>query len=329
MPSTNANAFSDSYIEYATLHVPESAIKRYKATAPWSSFKEFESVTDINNYFNLTIAVSNDFGKVNYGAADISFGQQTFSVKEGFDVVLMLTPKDGYEVSEVTVNSEDKTADVVDGQLILNSVTANLTVNVSFDVAGDYVTVTVNDDGLITFCSVADVDFTSVSGVKAYIGSIFNRETGALTMTRAYDVPAGTGLLIKGEPGTYEIPYKQSHSIVSNLLKGVTSETNLAAITGGYANYVLASGSNGTGFYRVPAEGTTLAAGRAYLTIPAETAASRSALSLVFDDEDEATGIGASLTNSEERIIYDLQGRRVEQPQRGLYIRNGKKVIIK
>ena len=112
---------------------------------------------------------------------------------------------------------------------------------------------------------------------------------------------------------------------------GVTVERKLSATTGGYVNYVLASGSNGTGFYRVPTEGTTLAAGRAYLTIPAETAASRSALMLAFDDEEETTGISASLTNSEEvnSAVYDLQGRRVEQPQPGLYIRNGKKVIIK
>ena len=119
-------------------------------------------------------------------------------------------------------------------------------------------------------------------------------------MMRVYDVPAGTGLLLKGEPGTYFVPYSQSYSIYSNLLKGVTTETNLAATTGGYANYVLASSS---------------------------------ALRLSFDDEEEATGISASLTKSEERIVnstvYDLQGRRVEYPQPGLYIRNGKKVIIK
>ena len=281
----------------------------------------------------MTISVSNAFGKVTYGTTDIADGQQTFDVKEGSDVMLTLTPNDGYKVSKVTVNGEDKTADVVDGQLTLNNVTTDLTVNVSFALAGDHATVNIGVAGVVTSCPAADVDFTSVGGVKAYIGSIFNRETGVLTMTRAYDVPAGTGLLIKGEPGTYEIPYKPSHSIVSNLLKGVTTETNLSATTGSYVNYVLASGSNGTGFYRVPTEGTTLAAGRAYLTIPAETAASRSALRLAFDDEEEATGIDASLTNSEERIVnsavYDLQGRRVEQPQRGLYISNGKKVVVK
>lgn len=41
LPSTQTNAFNDSYIEYATLHVPASAIESYRITAPWSSFKTF------------------------------------------------------------------------------------------------------------------------------------------------------------------------------------------------------------------------------------------------------------------------------------------------
>ena len=38
VPSTSTNAFKDSYIEYATLHIPESAIDAYKTTEPWSGF---------------------------------------------------------------------------------------------------------------------------------------------------------------------------------------------------------------------------------------------------------------------------------------------------
>ena len=38
VPSTQTNTFKDSYIEYATLHVPASAINTYKTTEPWSSF---------------------------------------------------------------------------------------------------------------------------------------------------------------------------------------------------------------------------------------------------------------------------------------------------
>jgi hypothetical protein len=39
VPSTKANAFEDSYIDYATLHVPMASIDAYKAVEPWKSFK--------------------------------------------------------------------------------------------------------------------------------------------------------------------------------------------------------------------------------------------------------------------------------------------------
>jgi hypothetical protein len=39
VPSTQSDAFTDSYIEYATLHVPTTSINAYKAAAPWSGFK--------------------------------------------------------------------------------------------------------------------------------------------------------------------------------------------------------------------------------------------------------------------------------------------------
>ena len=38
VPSTNSDAYVDSYIEYATLHVPAASVEQYKATAPWSNF---------------------------------------------------------------------------------------------------------------------------------------------------------------------------------------------------------------------------------------------------------------------------------------------------
>lgn len=329
VPSTYSNAFDGSYINYSTLHVPESAIENYKTTVPWSGFQKIVSIESGGQLFDMTIEVNNAFGKVTYGTTDITDGQQTFNVKEGSNVVLTLTPNDGFKVSKVTVNGEDKTSYVVNGQLTLSNVTANMTVTVTFGSAADYATVTVGSQGVVTFSPVSDVDFTSVSCVKAYIGSGFNRKTGVLTMTRVYDVPAGEGLLLKGASSTYQIPYKQSYSIYSNLLKGVSSETNLSATTGGYVNYVLGSGSSGTGFYRVPAAGTTLSAGHAYLQIPAETAAGSRALTISFDDENEATDISDVERQDGESAVYDLQGRRVEQPRSGLYIRNGKKVIIK
>ena len=38
-PTTNANAFSGSYPDYITLHVPDDAVEQYRAVEPWSTFK--------------------------------------------------------------------------------------------------------------------------------------------------------------------------------------------------------------------------------------------------------------------------------------------------
>ena len=188
----------------------------------------------------------------------------------------------------------------------------------------------ISEAGFATYCPTVDVDFTTLTDVKAYIASGFNRETGVVTMTRVYDVPAGTGLLVKGAAGNYEVPQSPSASIYSNLLRGSTIDRNLVTTSGGYVNYVLGKIGDEVGFCLVPAEGMTLTAGRAYLTMPGETAASRSALNLRFDDEEEATGV-SDVERQENGVstVYDLQGRRVEQPRSGLYIRGGKKVIIK
>ena len=46
VPSANVHAFRDSYIEYATLYVPASAIEQYKGTAPWNNFGTIVTLTD-------------------------------------------------------------------------------------------------------------------------------------------------------------------------------------------------------------------------------------------------------------------------------------------
>ena len=46
VPSTDNNAFYNSYPEYATLHVPAASIDSYKATEPWSSFGNIVALTE-------------------------------------------------------------------------------------------------------------------------------------------------------------------------------------------------------------------------------------------------------------------------------------------
>ena len=70
----------------------------------------------------------------------------------------------------------------------------------------------------------------------------------------------------------------------------------------------------------------SIAAGKAYLKIAAATARN---LDVTFADE--ATGISAALMNKEtmNNEVYNLKGQRVAAPMKGLYIVNGKKMVIK
>jgi hypothetical protein len=327
VPSAESNTFSNSYINFATLHVPETAIDNYSTTSPWSGFGTFVAL-DGSPFHEMTISVGTN-GKVTYGTSNITNTSQTFNVKEGSDVTLTLTPNSGYRLSSVTVNDVDKTADVSEGTLLISNVTADVTVTVRFVLDGDVASLTITDAGVATFCSDKDLDFSDVAGVKAYTGAGFNTSTGKLVLLEVTDVPAGTGLLVKGAAGSYEIPSKASASIYANLLVGVTTATSLSQTDGGYTNYILGKKSDVVGFYKVDGSGGDLPAGKAYLRIPTSAAGARTAIALDFSgDTSGIDDIGADSTQRE--AWFDLQGRRLEAApvKAGLYIRNGKKFIV-
>ena len=144
-------------------------------------------------------------------------------------------------------------------------------------------------------------------------------------------VPANTGLLLKGaNNGNYEIMIANSGAEVEG---GNAFLVNTAGTTFSADNDYYYFGLKKDTFTFGTFDPATVAipANKAYLKI-AKSAfpAGARELSLVF--EEESTGMDASLVNSEKRIlnseIYDLQGRRVVKPVKGLYIVNGKKVMV-
>ena len=180
--------------------------------------------------------------------------------------------------------------------------------------------------GWATYCSPFALDFsdaiTNLTDVYIVTGA-----TGAslnLTSVKGGTVPANTGLLIEGTAGTITIPVVASSStdVSANKLIGVTSNTEIAAEAG----YVLMNGAAGVGFYKNN-NAFTVGANTAYL--PVDFAGAR----MAFFGFDETTGISATLNDSGEmindKVVYDLQGRKVVAPTKGLYIVNGKKVIVK
>ena len=109
-----------------------------------------------------------------------------------------------------------------------------------------------------------------------------------------------------------------------NQLAGVSDPAGKTAANPSTTFVLNKTATNGVGFYRLTS-GKTLGVGKAYLTYSGSLAPE------FFGFDGNTTGIDATLVNSEKvnSVVYDLQGRRVAQPTKGLYIVNGKKVVIK
>ena len=178
-----------------------------------------------------------------------------------------------------------------------------------------------------TYCSAYNLDFSGATGLTAYIAAGYNTSDGSLLMVKVTSVPAGTGLLLKGTAGsTYTAKVVQTSPYrYANLLTGTTTET---AVSGNDYDYILGkNGAGKVGFY--PAQPGTLAAGKAYLKGVAAPSGAR-IINLVFDDE--ATAISDHISEAvSDGDWYTLDGRKLEgKPTRkGLYIKNGKKVVVR
>lgn len=192
---------------------------------------------------------------------------------------------------------------------------------------------TIGSHGKSSFSCAQGLDFSNATpdGLKAYKAKEVNGD-GLVVLLSVDEAPAGTGLILLGEPDTeYTIPVKDNATGVGdNLMVGTITETAVAASTSSVHNYIWAYTASGLGFYNVDAA-TTSAAGKAYLSTGATAlAADPGARSFIFEDED-VTGIdvvkGFELKANGE--YFNLSGQRVAQPTRGLYIVNGKKVVIK
>lgn len=187
--------------------------------------------------------------------------------------------------------------------------------------------INMNTYGLATYASSFDLDFSAVEGLEAYVATY---GTGTITLTKKDVIPANQGMLLRATDGvgkTYSIPTTTTtaeQAISGNLFvrgKGI----GMNSVANGIYGYILNVVDNVIGFYL--ASGQFVATNRAYLRIDTSQFTAGARIDLNFED---AAGINdVDQNHNENRNCYDLQGRRVAQPQQGLYIINGKKVVIK
>jgi hypothetical protein len=118
------------------------------------------------------------------------------------------------------------------------------------------------------------------------------------------------------------------------MLVGVLQKSvvNASSDDGLYANfkYTIKSGDAAPKFYRY-SDGSSISAGKAYLQLPVDWLADESSRSIGIRFDDEATDIDEvkGENGKLKGVYYDMQGRVVENPTSGLYILDGKKVLVK
>ena len=177
--------------------------------------------------------------------------------------------------------------------------------------------ITIGSTGYKTLISA--VSATLPAGVTAY--KAVSAGEGKIQLTSVASIKAGSAYILKGTASTdYTLTVTDTPEEPTGNILEVSTESTSNGV------YVLSNGSSGVGFYKWM--GGSLGAGRAIVPASAITSAHEF---LGFDFDGETTAIN-NLTPSlskDEGEFYDLQGRKVAQPTKGLYIVNGKKVIVK
>lgn len=166
---------------------------------------------------------------------------------------------------------------------------------------------------------------TIPDGVKCYtLNYTSGAEVNATELTDG-TLPANTPVLVNAEAGDYTFKATSDTEVLKSAttgaLTGVCAKTTVPE-----GSYILYNGDNGIGFYKVDGKTNTIEANHAYLT-----AESAQAKALTINYGGQITSINnISKQQTANNATYTLQGIRVEgKLAPGLYIRNGKKFIIR
>jgi hypothetical protein len=219
-------------------------------------------------------------------------------------------------------------------------------------VAGATQTVTVGASGKASYAAPVDLDFTNVEGLKAFSATGYDKSSKTIWLTRVMKVQKGEGVLLKGDAKDYQIPSTSVQSSYMNMFVGNTSgvkkQVQETSEDGSQTNFYL----NGDGSFVSVNGYVNIGNNKCYLELPTSmvaVASTRGAeanyildepeiikLPISFrsidNDGDGTTGIkdqSSKFNAPSDNAYYTLQSQRVEKPGKGLYIKNGKKIVIK
>ena len=223
---------------------------------------------------------------------------------------------------EYDVTSSDVTTDYVEIKATANAYLVSIVLEKPY-----FTTATIGTTGWATFSSTQPTNFTKLNSV-VNVYQVTGNTGSAINKSSVTTAAASTGLLLNGAAGTYAIPLTTTGTDLSgtNKLVAVTSAQSVDPAGTGYTNYVLAK-SGDDAVFKYFTSAVNIDAGKAYLHLDVADPANPAH---IFFLDDDATGVNVVRDQMEDASgNFDRQGRKVAQPTKGLYIVNGKKVVMK
>lgn len=200
--------------------------------------------------------------------------------------------------------------------------------------------ITMNGLGIMSYASDNVLDFSNISDLTAHYASSFAataNNAGVLTMKQTETTPAGEGLMLKGTANeTFYVPALFNltpEALTGNNLKGLTKITEVETTEGDKTNFILSQQKGVIAWYPLAAK-YALKAHSAYLQLLTNdvfTGDGTRAISMEFEDGVTTGFIQIATDDVEDGDWYGIDGVKFNQKptQRGVYINNGRKVIVK
>lgn len=185
------------------------------------------------------------------------------------------------------------------------------------------VTVNVSNAGYATYATTNNIVVPEGNDVKVMTVKV-NAEGTAIELNEVAAgrvIPANTGILVNAAQGDYNfaVTSKEGKTLENNNLVAATK----AETSNGVKYFALTTLSDGkVGFAKV-AKDVVIPAGKAYLEVTKSTGAK------FFGLDGEATGINSVKTAKADGAYYTLEGVKTTKPVKGIYIHNGKKIVVK
>ena len=182
-------------------------------------------------------------------------------------------------------------------------------------------TVSVSEAGYATYATKYNVVVPNDENVKVMTVKV-NAEGTAIELNEVKAgtiIPAKTGILVNAAAGKHDfVVTSDAGTTLDNDLKAATKDET----SNGTTYFALTKMDTKVGFALV-ANGVVIPADKAYLSVPKASGAK------FFGLDGEATGINSVKTAKADGAYYTLEGVKTTKPVKGLYIHNGKKIVVK